>query len=61
MPIELLRHDYCGQGGTEMWMIVAILLLLWFYGLISDLFGNMIHLLLIVALMALVFHAASNK
>jgi flagellar biogenesis protein FliO len=38
-----------------MWMIVAILLSLWLYGLISDLFGNMIHLLLIVALMALVF------
>jgi Family of unknown function (DUF5670) len=44
-----------------MWMIVAIILLLWLYGMISDLFGNMIHLLLIVALPALVFYAASNK
>jgi Family of unknown function (DUF5670) len=44
-----------------MWMIVAILLLLWLYGLIIDLFGNMIHLLLIVALVALVFYAASNR
>ena len=35
--------------------VVAILLLLWLYGLIIGLFGNMIHLLLIVALLALVF------
>jgi len=41
--------------------IVAILLLLWLYGLIVGLFGNMIYLLLIVALLALVFYAAANR
>jgi hypothetical protein len=44
-----------------MWTVVAILLLLWFYGLIIGLFGNMIHLLLIIALVALVFYAAINR
>lgn len=41
--------------------VVAILLLLWLYGLIIGLFGNMIHLLLIVALVALVFNTARNR
>jgi hypothetical protein len=39
--------------------VVAILLLLWLYGLMTiGLFGNMIHLLLIVALVALVYYTA---
>jgi hypothetical protein len=41
--------------------VVAILLLLWLYGLTIGLFGNMIHLLLIVAMVALVLHAAANR
>jgi len=41
--------------------VVAILLLLWLYGLTMGLFGNMIHLLLIVALVALVFYAPANR
>jgi hypothetical protein len=44
-----------------MWTVVAILLLLWFYGVIIGLSGNMIHLLLIIALVALVFYAAINR
>jgi len=43
-----------------MWTIVAIGLALWFYGLISGVVGNMVHLLLIGVLVALVFHAATN-
>jgi hypothetical protein len=41
--------------------VVAILLSLWLYGLIVGLFGNMIHLSLIVALLALVFYASANR
>jgi hypothetical protein len=49
-------------GGTnEMLTVVAILLLLWLYGLIIGLFGNMIHLLLIVALVTLVFYTAVKR
>ncbi len=40
---------------------VTILLLLWFYGVIIGLFGNLIHLLLIIALVALIYYAAANK
>jgi len=43
-----------------MWTIVAILLGLWFYGLISGVVGNMIHLLLIIAIVTLVFYAVTN-
>jgi hypothetical protein len=46
---------------NKMLAIVAILLLLWLYGLTIGLFGNMIHLLLIVALVALVFYAPANR
>jgi Family of unknown function (DUF5670) len=48
-------------GANKMLTVVAILLLLWLYGLTIGLFGNMIHLLLIVALVALVFYAAANR
>jgi hypothetical protein len=41
--------------------VVAILLLLWLYGLTVGLFGNMIHLLLIIALVALVFYTPANR
>jgi len=44
-----------------MLMVVAILLFLWLYGLTIGLFGNMIHLLLIVALVALVYYTAANR
>ncbi|MGH9752004.1 MAG: lmo0937 family membrane protein [Blastocatellia bacterium] len=44
-----------------MWTVVTILLLLWFYGVVIGLFGNMIHLLLIIALVALVFYTAMNR
>jgi len=46
---------------NKMLAVVAILLLLWLYGLTIGLFGNMIHLLLIVALVALVFYAPANR
>ena len=41
--------------------VVGILLLLWLYGLIIGLFGNLIHLLLIAALLMLVFYAPANR
>ena len=40
---------------------MAILLLLWLYGLSIGLFGNMIHLLLIVAMVTLVFYAPAKR
>jgi hypothetical protein len=43
-----------------MWVIVAMLLVLWFYGLITGVVGNLIHLLLVMALAVLMFYAASR-
>src|SRR5262249_46654760 len=46
---------------NKMLAVVAILLLLWLYGLTIGLFGNMIHLLLIVAMVALVYYVAATR
>src|SRR5215470_488934 len=54
-------HESYKPWGDKMLAVVAILLLLWLYGLTIGLFGNMIHLLLIIALVALVFYAPSNR
>jgi hypothetical protein len=44
-----------------LWMILTILLVLWFYGLISGLVGNLIHLLLIITVAVLVFYVAISQ
>jgi len=46
--------------GNMLWTIVGILLVLWLYGLISGLAGNLIHLLLVITVAVLVFYAASS-
>jgi len=56
-----LRSQGIFGGANKMLMVVAILLFLWLYGLTIGLFGNMIHLLLIVALVALVYYTAANR
>jgi hypothetical protein len=43
-----------------MWLVVAILVVLWFYGLISGVVGNLIHLLLVVAVAVLMLCAAES-
>ncbi|MGH9766492.1 MAG: lmo0937 family membrane protein [Blastocatellia bacterium] len=43
-----------------LWTIVTILLVLWFYGLIAGVAGNLIHLLLVIAVLVLVFYIASR-
>lgn len=48
------------NGGNMLWTIVGILLVLWFYGLVSGLAGNLIHLLLVITVAVLMFYAASS-
>ncbi|MGE0130795.1 MAG: lmo0937 family membrane protein [Blastocatellales bacterium] len=43
-----------------LWTIVGILLILWFYGLISGIAGNLIHLLLVITVAVLMFYAATS-
>ena len=44
-----------------LWAIVTILLVLWFYGLINGIAGNLIHLLLVIVVAVLVFYIASRS
>ena len=44
-----------------LWTIVTILLILWFYGLISGIGGNLIHILLVIVVAVLVFYIASRS
>lgn len=44
-----------------LWTIVTILLVLWFYGLISGVAGNLIHLLLVIAVAVLVFYISNRS
>ncbi len=44
-----------------LWTIVAILLVLWFLGLLLRAFGGLIHLLLIVALIIVIYRLVTNR
>ena len=49
-----------GKEGDMLWTIVGTLLTLWIYGLISGVAGNLIHLLLVLAVAVLVFYVVTS-
>lgn len=44
-----------------LWTIVVILLLLWLFGLVLDVAGGLIHLLLVVVLVVVAFRLLSGR
>lgn len=44
-----------------LWAIIAVILAVWLIGLIAGAAGNLIHLLLIVALAVLIFNLVSGR
>jgi hypothetical protein len=44
-----------------LWTILVIVLVIWLIGLIADIGGGLIHLLLIVALVILVFNLITGR
>jgi len=44
-----------------LWVILAVLLVLWLIGLIVDIAGGLIHLLLVVALVVLVINLLRGR
>jgi hypothetical protein len=44
-----------------LWTLVAILLLLWIFGLVLDVVGGLIHILLVVALVVVLFQMLSGR
>lgn len=50
-----------GEGEGMLWTIVVILLLLWLVGLVLDVVGGLIHVLLVVALVVIVARMLSGR
>lgn len=44
-----------------LWVIVAVLVFLWFLGLLLKAFGGLIHLLLIVALIIVIYRLITGR
>ena len=44
-----------------LWTILVIVLVVWFIGLLADIAGNLIHLLLIVALAILIYNLITSR
>ena len=44
-----------------LWVILAIILVLWLVGLLARVAGNLIHLLLIVALVLLIYNLVTGR
>jgi hypothetical protein len=54
-----------GKGISRMagilWIVLVVLIVLWLLGLIASVGGNLIHLLLVVALIVLIFNLLSGR
>ncbi len=46
---------------TILWIILAVVLVIWLIGLIADVAGNLVHLLLIVALAVLIYNLVTGR
>ena len=55
------RRTRYAQGMNWLWVIVAVLVLLWFLGLVLRAFGGLIHLLIIVALVIVIFRLLTGR
>lgn len=44
-----------------LWAILAIVLIVWVVGLLADIAGNLIHLLLLIALAILVYNLITGR
>lgn len=49
------------EADCMLWTIVVILLLLWLFGLVLDVAGGLIHLLLVVVLVVVAFRLLSGR
>jgi hypothetical protein len=49
------------EGTGMLWTIIVVLLVLWLLGLMLDLVGGLIHVLLVIALVVVVFRLLSGR
>ena len=44
-----------------LWLVIVVIVVLWLIGLVGSIGGNLIHLLLVLALIVLVFNLLSGR
>jgi hypothetical protein len=60
-PPSLMRHEVLGEA-TMLWTLFVVLLVLWLLGLVSNYtLGGFIHILLVLAIIALVYQLISGR
>jgi hypothetical protein len=61
-PLPSVSQGKLTEGDLEMlWTILVILLVLWLIGLLSNVGGGLIHLLLVVAVVVLVINLVTGR
>ena len=50
-----------GRGSAELWTLVVILLVLWLLGFATHAVGDLVHLLLVVAVIVLVYQLVTGR
>ncbi len=54
-------YEHGQEGGEMLWTILGVVLVLWLLGLITNIGGGLIHLLLVVALVVLIVQLVSGR
>lgn len=49
------------RGENMVWTIIAVLIVLWLLGLIGDIGGGLIHLLIVVALIVFIYNMVTGR
>jgi hypothetical protein len=44
-----------------LWMVLVVLIVLWLVGLIADIAGGLIHILLVIALAVLIYNLVTGR
>ena len=44
-----------------LWTVIVVLVLLWIFGFIGDFGGNLIHMLLVIALVVLIYNLVAGR
>ena len=55
------RNPHTKEGFPMLWTIVVILLVLWLLGLLGNIGGGLIHLLLVIALIVIVVNLLQRR
>ena len=49
------------KGKTMLWTIVVVLVVLWLLGLVGNIGGNLVHALLVIAVIVLIYNLVTGR